>query len=85
MVLFGAFILLRVYLVLVTMFHHLHCWFYQGSCGSPETLPKTRQSKITPFLSQITSVRGLDSSQTETPKKEMVISWALVDNGDEET
>ncbi|KAG1953390.1 lamina-associated [Pimephales promelas] len=51
----------------------------QGSCGSPETLPKTRQSKITPFLSQITSVRGLDSSQTETPKKEMVEKMSAID------
>ncbi|CAM4565394.1 unnamed protein product [Leuciscus chuanchicus] len=51
----------------------------QGSCGSPETQPKTRQSKITPFLSQVTSVRGLDSSQTETPKKETVEKVSAID------
>ncbi|XP_056091739.1 thymopoietin a isoform X2 [Rhinichthys klamathensis goyatoka] len=51
----------------------------QGSCGSPETQPKTRQSKITPFLSQLTSVRGLDSSQTETPKKETVEKVSAID------
>ncbi|XP_048011894.1 thymopoietin a isoform X3 [Megalobrama amblycephala] len=51
----------------------------QGSCGSPETQPKTRQSKITPFLSQITSVQGLDGSQTETPKKETVEKVSAID------
>ncbi|XP_077090517.1 thymopoietin a isoform X2 [Siphateles boraxobius] len=51
----------------------------QGSCGSPETQPKTRQSKITPFLSQITPVRGFDSSRTETPKKEMVEKVSAID------
>ncbi|XP_051748352.1 thymopoietin a isoform X5 [Ctenopharyngodon idella] len=51
----------------------------QESCGSPETQPKTRQSKITPFLSQITSARGLDSSQMETPKKETVEKVSAID------
>ncbi|XP_067283738.1 thymopoietin a isoform X5 [Pseudorasbora parva] len=50
----------------------------QGSCGSPENQPKTRQSKITPFFSQITSVRGLDNSQMETPKK-MVEKVSAID------
>ncbi|KAK2892762.1 hypothetical protein Q8A67_012750 [Cirrhinus molitorella] len=40
----------------------------QESFGSPKTEPKTRQSKITPFFSQNTPVRGINSSQTETPK-----------------
>ncbi|XP_051748355.1 thymopoietin a isoform X7 [Ctenopharyngodon idella] len=52
---------------------------YVESCGSPETQPKTRQSKITPFLSQITSARGLDSSQMETPKKETVEKVSAID------
>lgn len=50
---------------------------YQESFGSPKTESKNRQSKITPFFSQITSVRGLDSSQTGTPKTTTVISWAV--------
>ncbi|XP_016414216.1 lamina-associated polypeptide 2, isoforms beta/gamma-like isoform X3 [Sinocyclocheilus rhinocerous] len=49
----------------------------QESFGSPKT--KTRQSKITPFFSQITSVRGLDSSQTETPKTAMVEKVSAID------
>ncbi|XP_042596492.1 lamina-associated polypeptide 2-like isoform X4 [Cyprinus carpio] len=49
----------------------------QKSFGSPKT--KTRQSKITPFFPQITSVRGLDSSQTETPKTAMVEKVSAID------
>uniref|UniRef100_A0A8C2EW13 Thymopoietin a n=1 Tax=Cyprinus carpio TaxID=7962 RepID=A0A8C2EW13_CYPCA len=51
----------------------------QESFGSPKTKSKTRQSKITPFFSQITSVRGLDSSQTETPKSAMVEKVSAID------
>ncbi|XP_016349864.1 uncharacterized protein LOC107694685 isoform X1 [Sinocyclocheilus anshuiensis] len=49
----------------------------QESFGSPKT--KTRQSKITPFFSQITFVRGLDSSQTETPKTTTVEKVSAID------
>uniref|UniRef100_A0A8C1Q708 Thymopoietin a n=1 Tax=Cyprinus carpio TaxID=7962 RepID=A0A8C1Q708_CYPCA len=49
----------------------------QKSFGSPKT--KARQSKITPFFPQITSVRGLDSSQTETPKTAMVEKVSAID------
>ncbi|RXN17747.1 lamina-associated polypeptide 2-like isoform X3 [Labeo rohita] len=52
------------------------------SFGSPKTEPKTRQSKITPFFSQITPVRELDridSSQMETPKTATVEKVSAID------
>ncbi|XP_050964373.1 thymopoietin a isoform X2 [Labeo rohita] len=54
----------------------------QESFGSPKTEPKTRQSKITPFFSQITPVRELDridSSQMETPKTATVEKVSAID------
>ncbi|XP_026089565.1 lamina-associated polypeptide 2, isoforms beta/gamma-like isoform X2 [Carassius auratus] len=51
----------------------------QESFGSPKTESKTRQSKITPFFSQITSVRGLGGSQTETPKSATVEKVSAID------
>ncbi|KAF4114656.1 thymopoietin a isoform X2 [Onychostoma macrolepis] len=51
----------------------------QESFGSPKTESKTRQSKITPFFSKITSVRGLDSSQMGTPKTTTVEKVSAID------
>ncbi|XP_056605062.1 thymopoietin a isoform X3 [Triplophysa dalaica] len=51
----------------------------QESCGSPETQPKKKQSKITPFLSPITPVRGLDSIHTETKQTAMVEKVSAID------
>ncbi|XP_043093050.1 thymopoietin a isoform X1 [Puntigrus tetrazona] len=51
----------------------------QESFGSPKTKSKTRQSKITPFFSHTTSVQGLDSSQTETPKTPTVEKVSAID------
>ncbi|XP_073693868.1 thymopoietin a [Garra rufa] len=51
----------------------------QESRGSPKTEPKTRQSKITPFFSQNTPVRGMDSSQMETPKTATVEKVSAID------
>ncbi|XP_016134114.1 lamina-associated polypeptide 2-like isoform X3 [Sinocyclocheilus grahami] len=51
----------------------------QESFGSPKTEPKTRRSKITSFFYQITSVRGFDSSQTETPKLATVEKVSAID------
>ncbi|XP_016390414.1 lamina-associated polypeptide 2-like isoform X2 [Sinocyclocheilus rhinocerous] len=51
----------------------------QESFGSPKTESKTRRSKITSFFYQITSVRGFDSSQTETPKSATVEKVSAID------
>ncbi|XP_057180832.1 thymopoietin a isoform X2 [Triplophysa rosa] len=51
----------------------------QESCSSPETQPKKKQSKITPFFSPITPVRGLDSIHTETKQTAMVEKVSAID------
>ncbi|XP_073670797.1 thymopoietin a isoform X2 [Paramisgurnus dabryanus] len=52
----------------------------QESCVSPETQPKTKQSKMTPFLSPVTPVRGLDSIQAEAKKTAMVEKVSAIDH-----
>lgn len=51
----------------------------QESFGSPKTESKTRQSKVIPLFSQLTSVRGLDSSQMGTPKTATVEKVSAID------
>ncbi|XP_051974933.1 lamina-associated polypeptide 2, isoforms beta/gamma-like [Xyrauchen texanus] len=49
--------------------------FSQESCGSPETQPKIKQSRITPF----TPVRGFDTCQTARQKTAMVEKVSAID------
>ncbi|XP_055046492.2 thymopoietin a isoform X1 [Misgurnus anguillicaudatus] len=52
----------------------------QESCVSPETQPKTKQSKITPFLSPVTPLRGFDSIQAEAKQAAMVEKVSAIDH-----
>ncbi|XP_073801744.1 thymopoietin a isoform X2 [Danio rerio] len=51
----------------------------EESCGSPQTHPKSRHSKITPFLSQITPVRGLDNKLMDMKETMMVEKVSAID------
>ncbi|XP_056311698.1 thymopoietin a isoform X5 [Danio aesculapii] len=51
----------------------------EESCGSPLTHSKSRHSKITPFLSQITPVRGLYNNQMDMEETVMVEKVSAID------